>query len=98
MNSLFREGQAMAVYNRKQDISRLTDRLNNAIRRYMKSYSKTGLILGILGLNAVLAGCVQVSAPDKPIVINLNINIKQEVVYRLNDDAQELINSDAEIF
>lgn len=88
----------MAVYNRKQDISRLTDRLNNAIRRYMKSYSKTGLILGILGLNAVLAGCVQVSAPDKPIVINLNINIKQEVVYRLNDDAQELINSDAEIF
>lgn len=88
----------MAVYNRKQDISRLTDRLNNAIRPYMKSYSKTGLIVGILGLNAVLAGCVQVSAPDKPIVINLNINIKQEVVYRLNDDAQELINSDAEIF
>ncbi|MEO9499522.1 MAG: YnbE family lipoprotein [Parasphingorhabdus sp.] len=88
----------MSGYDRQQDRSRLTDRLNNAIRQCMKSYSKAGLILGVLGLNAVLAGCVQVSAPDKPIVINLNINIKQEVVYRLNDDAQELINSDAEIF
>ncbi|GAB5481715.1 MAG: hypothetical protein Pars92KO_14720 [Parasphingorhabdus sp.] len=51
-----------------------------------------------MGLSAVLAGCVQVSAPDKPIVINLNINIKQEVVYRLDGDAKDLINSEAEIF
>ncbi|MEW4466621.1 YnbE family lipoprotein [Parasphingorhabdus sp. JC815] len=51
-----------------------------------------------LGLCAALAGCVQVSAPDKPIVINLNINIKQEVVYRLDGDAKDLINSEAEIF
>ncbi|GAB5486185.1 MAG: hypothetical protein Pars93KO_26190 [Parasphingorhabdus sp.] len=41
---------------------------------------------------------MQVSAPDKPIVINLNINIKQEVVYRLDGDAKDLINSEAEIF
>ena len=88
----------MAFYISKHNRSRLTDRLNNAIRHCMKSYSKTGLILGILGLNAGLSGCVQVSAPDKPIVINLNINIKQEVVYRLNDDAQELISNEAEIF
>ena len=32
---------------------------------------------------ALLAGCVQVSAPEKPIEINLNINIRQEVVVRL---------------
>jgi len=41
---------------------------------------------------------VQVSAPDKPIVINLNINIKQEVVYRLDGDAKSLINEEADIF
>ncbi|MEH6756395.1 MAG: YnbE family lipoprotein [Parasphingorhabdus sp.] len=65
----------------------------------MKNRKTTGLILGVaLGLSAILAGCVQVSAPDKPIVINLNINIKQEVVYRLNGDAKDLINSEAEIF
>ncbi len=39
------------------------------------------------------AGCVQVSAPDKPIEINLNINIRQEVVVRLQDDARELIRN-----
>ena len=61
----------------------------------MRSLTTAGLILGSLtGLSA----CVQVSAPDKPIVINLNINIKQEVVYRLDGDAKDLINEEADIF
>jgi len=47
---------------------------------------------------SALAGCVTLSAPDKPIVINLNINIKQEVVYRLDGDAKALIDQNAEIF
>lgn len=80
-------------------ISQLTDRLRSAIRPVMKCSDASGLISVIaLGLCAVLAGCVQVSAPDKPIVINLNINIKQEVVYRLDGDAKDLINNEAEIF
>ena len=75
--------------------TQLTDRLNNAIRRNMRSLTATGLISGIaLGLS----GCVSVEAPDKPIVINLNINIKQEVVYRLDGDAKDLINEEADIF
>ena len=44
------------------------------------------------------AGCVQVRAPDKPIEINLNINIQQEVVYRLDGDAKKLIEQNSEIF
>ena len=44
------------------------------------------------------AGCVQVSAPDKPIEINLNINIKQEVVVRLQQDVKELIESNPGVF
>ena len=47
------------------------------------------LALGVGG--CVLAGCVQVSAPDRPIEVNLNINIRQEVVVRLQQDARELI-------
>lgn len=47
---------------------------------------------------ALLGGCVTVTAPDKPIVINLNINIKQEVVYRLDGKAKEVIDENAEIF
>lgn len=51
-----------------------------------------------IGMSAMLGGCVTVAAPDKPIVIELNINIKQEVVYRLADDAKQLIEQNAEIF
>jgi len=44
------------------------------------------------------AACVNVSAPDKPIVINLNINVTQEVVYRLDNDAKSLIKQNPGIF
>ncbi len=43
-------------------------------------------------------GCVNVAAPDKPIVINLNINITQQVVYRLDGQAKELIQQNPGIF
>ena len=45
-----------------------------------------------------IAGCVSVTAPDKPIVIELNINIKQEVIYRLSADAANTIEQNKEIF
>lgn len=47
---------------------------------------------------AALAGCVQIDTPDKPIEINLNINIRQEVVYRLDGDAKKLIEQNSSIF
>lgn len=47
---------------------------------------------------AMLAGCISVSAPDKPIVIELNINIKQEVIYRLAADAENTIEENEDIF
>jgi len=43
-------------------------------------------------------GCITVKAPDKPIVIELNINIKQEVVYRLAGDASQTIDTNKDIF
>jgi lipoprotein NlpI len=45
-----------------------------------------------------LSGCVNVTAPDKPIVIELNINIKQEVVYKLDKPVQDMIDNNAGIF
>jgi len=44
------------------------------------------------------AGCVQVAAPDKPIEINLNINIRQEVVVRLQQDVRDLIKENPGVF
>jgi hypothetical protein len=52
----------------------------------------------LLGGALALGGCVSVNAPDKPIVIELNINIKQEVIYRLAADAGQTIESNPEIF
>jgi YnbE-like lipoprotein len=54
----------------------------------------------LLAAPVVLAGsgCVQVSAPDKPIEINLNINIRQEVVVRLQQDVKELIDKNPGVF
>ena len=42
--------------------------------------------------------CVNVSAPDKPIVIELNVNIRQEVIYRLAADAGNTIEENEDIF
>ena len=52
-----------------------------------------------LGMMMVgLCGCVQIDTPDKPIEINLNINIRQEVVFRLDGKAKELVEQNSEIF
>ncbi len=67
------------------------------ITRDMKLEPRATL-LGTLAMATVLSGCVTVEAPDKPIVINLNINIKQEVVYRLDGDAKALIDEQGDIF
>ncbi len=45
-----------------------------------------------------ISGCISVNAPDKPIVIELNINIKQEVIYRLAKDAGTAIDNNPGIF
>jgi hypothetical protein len=48
------------------------------------------IILALLPVAALTGGCIQVKAPDKPIEINLNVNIRQEVVVSLRDDVKNL--------
>lgn len=57
---------------------------------------RTIMTMGAAGL--ALTGCIQVKAPDKPIEINLNVKIQQEVVVRLQRDAQDLIQNHPELF
>ena len=47
---------------------------------------------------AALGGCINVAAPEEPIVIELNINIRQEVIYRLAEDAADTIEETSDIF
>ena len=61
---------------------------------WVRSAAAAMLAAGVLALG----GCVSVNAPDKPIVIELNINIKQEVVYKLDRGVQEMIDQNSGIF
>ncbi len=54
-------------------------------------------IIGMLSVGS-LGGCIQVRAPDKPIEINLNVKVQQEVVVRLQQDAKDLIQNNPELF
>jgi hypothetical protein len=45
-----------------------------------------------------LASCVTVETPDKPIEINLNVAISQEVLVRLQRDVEQLINQNPQAF
>ncbi len=58
---------------------------------------KRGLVV-LMSSALALGGCISVNAPDKPIVIELNINIKQEIIYRLAADAGNTIETNPDIF
>lgn len=60
--------------------------------------NKPVIFASVLASSIWLAGCINIKAPDKPIEINLNVNIKQEVVVKLQRDAQDLITSNPELF
>ena len=49
---------------------------------------------------AVVGACatVKIEAPDKPIEINLNVNIKQEVLIKMDKEIQDLIANNPDIF
>lgn len=64
-----------------------------------KSRSKRAIrLLGGAALAVPLASCITVKAPDKPIEINLNVDIRQEVLVRLQQDVQQIIRQNPEAF
>jgi YnbE-like lipoprotein len=90
MNDPFSKGKAAMTHKHRQ----LTNRMDSAIRRNM---GKAILVLTPI-MVASLSGCVQVTAPDKPIVINLNIAIRQEILYKLDAASKKVIEENPEIF
>ena len=52
------------------------------------------LVLGLSGCNPT----VKVEAPDKPIVINLNVKIEQEVRIKVDKDVESLVNNNPNLF
>jgi len=62
--------------------------------------SHTGLTAALL-ICAAVAACaptVKIEAPDKPIEINLNVRIEQEVRVKLERDVDDAIRNDPALF
>ena len=65
-------------------------------KKYVKALAAVSV-----GLVAIIAaGCatVKVQAPDKPIEINLNVKIEQEVRIKLDREIEDLIENNPDIF
>ena len=76
----------ISPYSTKEDRAPVPPRLRRSLPAWL------------LVLNMAMSGCVQVTAPERPIEINLNINIRQEVVVRLQDDVRQLIEANPGVF
>ncbi|QNN67000.1 YnbE family lipoprotein [Sphingomonas lutea] len=59
---------------------------------------KPSRLLAAAALAAPLGGCISLKAPEKPIEINLNVNIRQEVLVRLQRDVEQLIQQNPQAF
>ena len=63
-------------------------------------FPSTGLAAALL-FSAAAAACaptVKIEAPDKPIEINLNVRIEQEVRVKLERDVDDAIRNDPALF
>lgn len=66
--------------------------MTHAIAKRLRNATAVALLL------PVTAGCVTVKAPEKPIEINLNVKIEQEVLVRLQRDVENLIRENPDAF
>jgi ABC-type uncharacterized transport system auxiliary subunit len=59
---------------------------------------KRASLLAAAALATPLAGCISLAAPDKPIEINLNVKIEQEVLVKLERDVEQLMRQNPQDF
>ena len=83
-------------------IAKATDTLAFSTTSRSPGHDKRArLLLALLIVAPLVAACsptVKVEAPDKPIVINLNVKIEQEVRVKVDKDVDSLVKSDPALF
>lgn len=65
------------------------------------SYRNLCSALALVSFTVLTAACeprVKVEAPDKPIVINLNVKIEHEVRVRVEKDVETLLEQNSKLF
>jgi hypothetical protein len=56
--------------------------------------SRFSILIALIFLSAACTPTVKVEAPDKPIEINMNINIKHEILIKVEQQVEELLDDD----
>ena len=64
----------------------------------MKSRRSMFMVAACAGVLAACQPTVKVEAPDKPIVINMNVKIEQEVRIKVERDVEELLQQQPDLF
>jgi YnbE-like lipoprotein len=58
----------------------------------------TGLVMAMVTSTAACTPTLRIEASDKPITINLNVKIDQEIRYRLDKDLEDAIAANPDLF
>ncbi len=53
-----------------------------------------GMLLAVMLMGTACTPTVKIEAPDKPIEINMNINIKHEILIKVEKQVEELLEDD----
>ena len=53
-----------------------------------------GILVAVLLLSSACTPTIKVEAPDKPIEINMNVNIKHEILIKVEKQVEELLQDD----
>ena len=86
----------MRELNLTQSCAAATDENRLGERRKMV-WNRIWALLGSMALLGT-TGCINVAAPDEPIVIELNVNIEARLLVELAEDANNTIDENADIF
>jgi len=55
---------------------------------------RLSVLVAVLFLSVACTPTVKIEAPDKPIEINMNINIKHEILIKVEKQVEELLEDD----
>ncbi|WP_373009570.1 YnbE family lipoprotein [Hyphomonas sp.] len=64
----------------------------------MTTPQKTLFLVGCVALTAACTPTIRIEPSDKPITINLNVKIDQEVRIKLDKDVEALISNNPDLF
>lgn len=69
--------------------------MTHTIRTWLTS---TGMLALLLAGSAACTPTVRVETPDKPITINLNVNISHEIRVKVDKDLEDAFDENSAIF